>query len=120
MKTNLSLVKYIQFIEYFLFRVVLKVLFRSSIKVPRTLELNKRPIIIVTNHISKIDACLLALLPFFLFKKIVPINFMTSEFYYNKWWISLFIKPSGAYRLKNWGRSLETYLVEATLSSPRI
>lgn len=97
----------VQYIFYFLFHYPLTLLLNVKICGLENLKLKETgPLIIASNHQSRIDPYLLVLLPFFLIKKIVPVYFMTAEYYFNKKWLRPFIAPFGAYPIQ---RSVETY-----------
>lgn len=105
-----SFVRIMQYLFYFMFHHIIKLSLRAKIIVPQSLNLNKHPIIIVANHISKIDPFLMTLLPFSIFRRLTPIRFMTAEYYYNQWLIRQIIRSLGAYPIRKWAWTLEELL----------
>jgi|GEM_PF-5343390 len=97
---------------------ILRLFFKLIFKVETIGEKNidteerDRPTIIAVNHPTMLDPFLLSCLSNKIFKKISPIYFPTSSFYFNKKWIRFFIAPLGAYAIKNKGWSYEDYLSE--------
>ncbi len=99
------MVRSTQLFAYPLLRTCLKLSFGVTVEVAEP-ELEP-PLLIASNHVSRLDPFLLTLLPFRVFNRIAPIHFLTTRSYYDAWYIRLFIKPLGAFPVRRWAGSLE-------------
>jgi 1-acyl-sn-glycerol-3-phosphate acyltransferase len=102
------MVKFAQFCFYFAFHWIFQSLFRA--KVVGVENIPKRNFIIAANHTAKIDPFLLCLLPFSVVKRITPIYFLTSEYYYRKWYLYPILKPLGCYPVASRAWTLDEFL----------
>jgi 1-acyl-sn-glycerol-3-phosphate acyltransferase len=102
---------FLQFIYFCIFHWPLRLLLRAKVKVPEGIVIEKnKPLILALNHPSRLDPFLLGLLPWRLFKQIMPVYFLTANQYYQHWWLRIFIKPVGAYPLQEKAWTLEEFL----------
>ena len=69
-----------------------------------------RPFIVAANHISKIDPFLLCLLPFSAARQLMPIYFLTTEYYYKKWYLKPILKLLGCYPVAKRAWTMEEFL----------
>ncbi len=99
--------KFAQLCFYFVFHWIFKIAFRAKIvgveNIPRS------NFIIAANHTAKIDPFLLCLLPPLVAKRITPIYFLTSEYYYRKWYLYP-LKPFGSYQVASRAWTLDEFL----------
>ena len=102
------IVRAVQYIYYLLFHALLRVLIRGKCVAS---DIGKgRPLLLISNHISRIDPFMLAILPFRQAFSLMPVYFMTSKDYYDKLWLRIIIQPFGAYPVSTVGVSLDDIL----------
>ena len=100
----------VQHIYYFLFHFPLKIVLRAKVYCLKNFKIERRPVIIASNHDSYADPFLLALLPYPIIRQLIPIYFVTSKYHYDKWWIRIVIRPMGSYPIRRWGWTLDSLL----------
>jgi 1-acyl-sn-glycerol-3-phosphate acyltransferase len=100
-----------QFLLFWIFHLLFRFLLRAKTNVPDGIVIEKdKPLIIAVNHPSRIDPFLIGLLPWRVVKKLIPMYFLTANRYYRHWWLRIFIKPLGAYPLREKAWTLEEFL----------
>jgi len=102
------MVKFAQFCFYFTFHWIFQFVFRA--KIAGVENIPRSNFIIAANHTAKIDPFLLCLLPFSVVKRITPIYFLTSEYYYRKWYLYPVLKPLGCYPVVSRAWTLDEFL----------
>lgn len=99
-----------QALYYALLHLPAKILIRHKVEIgPSPAEL-RRPLILASNHVSRLDPFLLVLLPLSIVLRIAPIYFLTSEAEYRVWWQRPFLKLMGSYPVKRVAWSVDDYL----------
>lgn len=97
-----------QFCFYYIFHLPFKVWFRPRIS---GLEhIPQRLFIIAANHTSKVDPFLLCLLPLSAVKRLLPIYFLTTEYYYRRWYLRPILKSLGCYPVVKMAWTLRDFL----------
>ena len=103
-----AMVLFVQFCFYLVFHLVFKAFFRAEITGIENIPV--KPFILASNHTAKIDPFLLCQLPFSAAKQLMPIYFLTSEYYYRKWYLKPILKLLGCYPVIKRAWTLEEFL----------
>lgn len=106
--SNPNLVFFVQLFTYLLLHIPLKLLFGTRVKT-KTSSVSK-PIIVASNHTSKIDVFLLATLPFGIALSLMPLYSYTTVKYYNRWYLKPFLQLLGCYPAPSSGWTFDEYL----------
>lgn len=107
------MVSFFQYVIYFIVHIPLKFFLKPKVILETgTLTNPKKPYIIAANHLSRFDALVLLLLPFSIATKFVPVYFLITERYYNKWWLKPIMKMIGGLQVKSWAWTFDDFLGE--------
>jgi 1-acyl-sn-glycerol-3-phosphate acyltransferase len=104
------MVRIVQIIIIVLLRPFLYLLYRPRLSGVDLVREPHHPILFVANHSNYIDAFLLALLPWRLLRRTLPIYYPTTSVFMGKWHYRALLAPMGAYTMYRWSTSLAEYL----------
>ena len=102
------MVLFAQFCFYLVFHLLFKAFFRAEVVGIENIP--TKPFILAPNHTAKIDPFLLCLLPFLAAKRLMPIYFLTTEDYYQRWYLHPVLKLLGCYPVAKSAWTLEQFL----------
>lgn len=85
--------------NYFLIGFIVKRHFNVESKIHESIiNIEKRRILIICNHLTRVDPYLvLSVLPFSVYKKLLPIRFFTANMYFKSEVVSLLLKLQGCF-----------------------
>lgn len=104
-------IKLNQIILYFLLHLFIK--YCIGIKVidfENIKKVENSPILLISNHPSRYDTLFLTALPLKYYLRLLPMNVLTAQKYYDNFIIKILIKPIGAYPIRKWTLSLKDAL----------
>jgi 1-acyl-sn-glycerol-3-phosphate acyltransferase len=104
------IVALVQALSYALLHIPAKLLLRYQVDIRLRPDELHPPMILAANHISRLDPFLLVLLPFSVFRRLVPLYFPTAEVEYRVWWQRPFLRFLGSYPVKRVAWTIDEYL----------
>lgn len=95
---------------YLLVRPFIRFFIRSDVRIEADLSTASGPLVIAANHENRFDSFFLALLPWRLVRRIVPLAFPTGAYFDSHRLLWTLLVAFGAYRLPRYAWSLDEYL----------
>lgn len=95
---------------YVLVHPLIRFFIRSDVRIEADLSRTRSPLVIAANHENRFDPFFLALLPWRLVRRIVPLAFPTGAYFDSRSLLWSVLRAFGAYRLPRYAWSLDEYL----------
>ena len=95
---------------YLLVHPFIRFFIRSEVRIEADLSMTRGPLVIAANHENRFDPFFLALLPWRLVRRIVPLAFPTGAYFDSNRLLWFVLRTFGAYRIPRYAWSLDEYL----------